>query len=309
MISVLSEGFYWLFNMSVIASIAEIVVLLFRSIKKIPRRVIVFLWIIPLIRMWVPVGIGGKYGLMTFLSRFTTKTVTVYDGPATPAFTATNTIMAANSYFPITYKVNLVGNVFAVASVIWAVVAGAMLLTFALLYFSAMREIKDSARLYGNVYESDKVTFPAVYGVFRPRIVIPRSMKESENLRYILLHEQKHIRRLDNLWRIFAFASVALHWFNPFSWIFLRCFLSDLEIACDESVLQKCGENEKKEYALALVSCAEHKTLFLSAFGGAKIRTRIERILSYRKMTVISAIAFFALIAFIAYFLLSNAFA
>ena len=133
-------------------------------------------------------------------------------------------------------------------------------------------------------------------------------MTENENLRYILLHEQKHIRRLDNLWRLFAFVSVALHWFNPFSWILLKCFLSDLEIACDESVLNNCSESEKNKYALALVSSAEHKALFISAFGGAKIRTRIERIISYKKMTLISAIAFAALIIAIAYFLLTNAY-
>jgi hypothetical protein len=47
--------------------------------------------------------------------------------------------------------------------------------------------------------------------------------------------------------------------------------------------------------------------VFASGFGGAKVRTRIERILSYRKMTAASVIAFAALLAAIAYFLLTNA--
>ena len=303
----LSEVFYWLFNMSVVASLSGTVVLLLRRIRRIPRRVTAALWAIPFIRMWIPVGIGGKYGLMTFLSRFTTKTVTVYESDLWPNFTVTNTVRAANSYYPITYKIDLVGDVFAVSSVVWAVVAGALFFAFAILYFSTMREIKSSARLYGNVCTSDKVTSPSVYGVFRPKIVVPKETAESGDMRFILLHEQTHVKRLDNLWRILAFASAALHWFNPLSWVFLKCFLSDLEIACDESVLQKCGEEEKKEYALALVSCAEHKTLFVSAFGGARIRTRVERILSYRKMTAASAIAFAAMIAALAYFLLTNA--
>ena len=171
-----------------------------------------------------------------------------------------------------------------------------------------MREIKKSKPLFENVFASEKVTSPSVYGVFRPKIVIPSDMAESRNLQFVLLHEKTHVRRLDNLWRIFAFASAALHWMNPLTWIFLKCFLSDLEVACDESVLQKCSEQEKKEYTLTLIACAEQKTLFVSAFGGAKIRTRIERILSFRKMTAVSAALSVVLIAVIAYFLLTNAY-
>lgn len=303
----LSEVFYWLFNMSIAATAAGTVVLLLRLIKRIPRRVIAALWCIPFIRMWAPVGISGKYGLMTFFSRFTTRTVTVFAHGGLPELTVTNAVMAADTYFPVTYKVNLVGEVFAVASVIWAVAAGALFSAFALLYAATVRETGNAAPLRGNVYTSAQVTSPSVYGVLRPRIIIPPEAAADDNLRYVLMHENKHIRRLDNLWRICAFASAALHWFNPFTWIFLKCFLADLELACDESVLQKCGPDEAKRYALALVAFAEHKTLFVSAFGGAKIRTRIERIVSYKKMTAFSAAASAALILAIAYFLLTNA--
>ena len=303
----MDEVFYWLFNMSIAASAAGVFVLLLRIIKKIPRRVVVILWAIPFLRMWVPVGIGGKYGLMAILSRFTTKTVTVYESRLSRSFSMTNFFMGAESYFPITYKVNILREVFSVASVVWAVVAGALFLTLVLVYVTTMREIRDATPLDGKVYVSKKVLSPAVYGIFRPRIVLPPAMVESEHLKYVLLHERKHIRRLDNLWRVLAFATAAFHWFNPLAWIFLKCFLTDLEIACDESVLQKCGEEEKREYASALVSAAEQRTLFISLFGGAKLRTRIERILSYRKITPVAAAACFTLIAAIAYFLLTNA--
>lgn len=303
----LSGVFYWLFNMSIVATLTGIVVLLLRLCKKIPRRVIAVLWVIPFIRMWVPFGIGGRYGLMTFLSKFTTKTVTVYELSPRVVITQTNIARVARTYDPITYKVDLVGDVFSVASVVWAVIAASLFLTLTFLYFFTMRELKKSKHLYDNVYASHQVTSPAVYGVFRPKIVLPASMTDHSDLEYILRHERTHIRRRDNLRRVLAFAAVALHWFNPFSWIFLKCFLADLEMACDETVLQKCNASEKKQYALALVSGAEHRTVFVSAFGGAKIRTRIEHILSYRKMTAVSAVAFSALIVAIAYFLLTNA--
>lgn len=310
----LSGVFYWLFNMSIVATLTGIVVLLLRLIKKIPRRVIAVLWVIPFIRMWVPFGIGGRYGLMTFLSKFTVKTipvpktVPVLEVNPRVVFTQTNMAQVAKTYDPITYKVDLVGDVFAVASVVWAVIAAGLFLTLTFLYFFTMRELKNSKHLYDNVYASNQVTSPAVYGIFRPKIILPAWMTGHPDLEYILRHERTHIRRLDNFRRVLAFASAALHWFNPFSWIFLKCFLSDLEVACDETVLQKCSESEKKQYALALVSGAEKRTVFISAFGGARIRTRVERILSYRKMTAVSATAFTALIAAIAYFLLTNAY-
>ena len=101
----LREIFYWLFNMSVAGALSGAVVLLLRLVKKIPRRVIAVLWAIPFLRMWIPVGIGGKFGLMTLLSRFTTKTVTVYESRLLPDFSFTNSICAADSYFPITFPI------------------------------------------------------------------------------------------------------------------------------------------------------------------------------------------------------------
>ncbi|MBR5031668.1 MAG: peptidase M56 BlaR1, partial [Clostridia bacterium] len=113
----LSELFYWLFNMSVVATLTGAVVMLLRLIKRIPRRAIAVLWAIPFLRMWIPVGIGGKYGLMSIVSKFTTRTITVYESALFRDFSLTNSVMAADSYFPITYKVDIVGRVFHVSSV------------------------------------------------------------------------------------------------------------------------------------------------------------------------------------------------
>ena len=64
----LGDIFYWLFNMSVVASLSGAVILLLRRVRRIPRRLIALLWAIPCIRMWVPFGIGGRYGLMSLLN-------------------------------------------------------------------------------------------------------------------------------------------------------------------------------------------------------------------------------------------------
>ena len=300
----LSEMFYWLFNMSISASVAGIVVLLLRRIKKLPRRLVHILWVIPFIRMWIPVGIRSKYSLMTLISKFTKKSVVLYDG--TLDFSFTNYIMAADNYFPVTYKEDMLENLFSIASVVWIIVAVALSLIFAILYVLAKSELKDASLLRDNIYVSDKITSPAAYGVFRPKIVVPKGY-ELRNLHYIVAHESAHIYRKDNLWRIIAVISASVHWFNPLIWLFLKKFLEDTELACDEQVLANCGEDEKKAYAMALVDCAESMGVFASPFGGAKIRVRIDRILSYRKLSIISIASLTAFAVAIGYVLLTNA--
>ena len=300
----LTVVFYWLVNMSITAAVSGAVVLLLRLIKKIPRRVICRLWVIPFIRMWLPFGLGSKYSLMSFLSRHAFKTVVVY----TPSkiLSGMNSMGLAESYQPFTLKSFLLERVFGVASVIWAVAALALILAFVFLYVITLRELSDAEPLYDNLYVSYKITSPAVYGIFRPKIIIPWAYRDSD-LTFVLMHEREHIKHADNLLRFIAFMTAALHWFDPFAWVFLKCFLTDLELACDERVLKKCGEEQKKEYARALLGFAESKSVFTSAFGGAKIRTRIENILSYRRMTVFSALCFALLAALTAYVLLTNA--
>ena len=302
----LQELFYWIFNMSIVAGITTGIIALIRMVKRIPRRMMAFLWLIPALRMIVPLGLSSPYSLMSMLFHITTKTVVVYQPSQDLSFSMMNMTMAANSYFPITYKTNILHDVFITASIVWIVVALSILLLLAVLYVTTLRELKDSKHLRENIYLSEKVTSPAVYGIIRPRIILPITWADRD-LDLVLLHEQTHIRRGDNLWRMLAFVIVALHWFNPVAWIFLKLLLTDLELACDEGVLVHLGEDRRKEYALSLLDSKTGTNVFASAFGGAKIRTRIENILSYRKMKWISLAAFSTLALAISYVLLTNA--
>lgn len=300
----LGEIFYWVLNMSIASLITGLIIMLIRSFKKLPRRFVLYLWIIPFLRMIIPAAISGKYNLMSVISGITTRTIPVEGGPIDMSMM--NHVMAADTYFPITYRTNLLEDIFDIASIIWAIIGIAVLLTLGYVYLITQRELKDMVKLKDNIWISDKITSPAVYGIFKSKIVIPVGY-EKEDLTYVLAHENAHIRHKDNLWRIVAFIITAFHWFNPFAWAFLKAFLSDMELACDERVLRKYGETKKKAYAAALVNSIEHKNVFVSAFGGARIRTRIENILSYKKISVFSTICFCGLFIIIAYALLTNA--
>lgn len=300
----LSEVFYWVLNTSILGSVAGLVVLALRKIKALPRFAVYVLWALPLIRLWLPFGIANEYSLLSLVSRFTTKTVVLRE--EFPPFTASNSIMGANGYFPIEYKTDLLENVFDIASVVWMILCCAALLTTVLLYFFTKSELKSAEPVRGNLYKSDKITAPSVYGIIRPKIIIPAALADGD-IDYIIRHEQVHIRRKDNLFRVAAVITACVHWFNPLSWIFLKYFFIDMELACDAKVLKNLNENQTREYARAILTCASGKAFFVSAFGGAKTTVRIENILSYKKLTVLSSCCFAALVVVIAVIMITNA--
>ena len=121
--------------MSIIGSAAGLFVLLLRLIKALPRRFINLLWAIPLLRFCIPVGLGGKYGLLSLLPRYIVKTVPVSDGASSFLEISTmNSLQAADSYFPITYKTDLLADVFGYGSIVWAVIAAALIIAMTVLW-------------------------------------------------------------------------------------------------------------------------------------------------------------------------------
>ena len=299
----LHEMFYWVFNMSITAAITGLAVMLVGRVKKIPRRIAVLLWAIPFLRMVFPFGLNSSYSLLSLLSGLTAKTVVVYEPAEGVVISALNSVMAAETYFPVTYKAGFPTHVFYVASTLWIVVAMAILLTLTVTYITTIRELKDAVHLKNNLYFSEKILSPAVYGIVKPKIILPAAWQDTE---LVILHERMHIRCGDNLWRMLAFGITAVHWFNPLSWLFLRNFLRDLELACDERVLGALPGDRRKDYALTLLESRQATTVFASAFGGAGIRTRIENILSFKKMTWFSLGVFMAMVCVMFCMLLTN---
>lgn len=297
--------FYWFLNMSIIGTLAGCVVMLLRLIKRIPRRMLIFLWIAPFLRFILPFGINSSFSIMAILPHRSFELVELTDEGS--GVSAANLVKMAESYDPIVYlrEYRTFETVFGIAFIVWLIVAAALLLYFAMIYYTTMRELKDSEKLRDNVYVSGSISSPALYGIIRPRIIMP-SLFTDKDLTYIILHEKTHIKRKDNLKRVIAILVTCLHWFNPFAWIFLRSYLKDIELACDESAIKDLDNEKRKRYAHTLLDCAGSKSVFASAFGGTAVRVRIENILSYKKLTIAGAVAFAILAAAVIYTLITN---
>ena len=301
----LGEIFYWVLNLSILGSVTGLIVLLLRRVRSLPRFLVYALWTLPLLRLLMPAGFASRYSLLSFISRYATKTVVVWEArDGFPGMTMSNTIQAAERYFPIEFKTDLLEDIFNIAGLVWIIVAAAAVLCSALLYVVTKSALKGAVHIKDNIYRSDKVLSPAVYGIIEPKIILPAGIADTD---CILLHERVHVRRRDNLWRVLAVLTACVHWFNPLVWIFLKCFFADMELACDAGVLKKLDDDERKTYASALLACSAGKTYYASAFGGAKTRLRIENILSYKKLTLVSGICFAVLFAAVAVTLITNA--
>ena len=296
----LHEFFYWLVNMSISAALCGIAVVLLRKLRCIPRRFSLLMWAIPLLRMTVPFGMRGRLTLMELAALLHSRQVEL---PETSFGTAMNHMGLADSYFPLEYPRTIIYRVFTVGGIIWLIGAAALIIAFLMIYLTTLSELKSATPAENGTFVSEKVTCPAVYGILRPRIILPVDYDAEE---LVLLHERTHLKRGDNLWRFIAFIAAAIHWFNPLTWLFLKLFLEDVELACDEAVLASCGEEKRKEYAMLLVCSAEKTDVFASAFGGAKLRLRAKSILSYKKLTLASIVTSALFICCVFYALLAN---
>ena len=99
-------------------------------------------------------------------------------------------------------------------------------------------------------------TGPAVLGVWRRRVVLPRdfdSAFDAEERRLMLRHEDVHLRRGDNAWNLLASALLVLHWFNPIAWWAWRRLRADQETSCDAAVLREEPPGALSAYAGALL--------------------------------------------------------
>jgi len=86
---------------------------------------------------------------------------------------------------------------------------------------------------------SDRIGSPAVFGVFRPVLLLPddyRERRPDDSMRHVLLHELCHIRRKDLLVHAAIGCLQILYWFQPLLWLSHRRVRHLRELCCDATV-------------------------------------------------------------------------
>lgn len=166
---------------------------------------------------------------------------------------------------------------------VWLAGFGVMTAVNGLRYFRLRRKLRTATRFRENIYVSDRVEMPFAMGIVRPRIYLPAGLREKEE-RFILAHEQFHIRRGDPVVKLLFFAAVCVHWFNPLVWAAFYLCGKDMEMSCDEAVVRKLGPDIRAEYAGALLRFAAGRPAGAPlAFGEGDVRQRILNLAAWRK--------------------------
>ncbi len=101
---------------------------------------------------------------------------------------------------------------------------------------------------------SGAVDSPMVAGLFRPCLLLPGADFGERELTFILRHELTHYRRRDLWYKLALLGANALHWFNPLVWLMRREAERDLELTCDDAVVEDRDEMERRAYSEALLS-------------------------------------------------------
>jgi hypothetical protein len=120
------------------------------------------------------------------------------------------------------------------------------------------------------VLETDELRSPAVFGLWRPAVLLPRNWREqftAGELGCVMAHELGHIRRWDLWWRWAFLLAKAAHWFNPLVWVAARCSSRDQELACDEWVTARHAFAAPELYGETLLKVAG----LLSRAGAASL--------------------------------------
>ena len=313
-------------SMTVIAEIMIVsgVVIRYFTFAKIPKKTFVFIWLLVLMRLLIPFDFPFSINIHNYsMSQRAIEPVSSqivvpnYDSPYSNAdympITTVNYYepdIAANHSVPYVFL-----NQSNVVMWIWGVGMTVIAIYFVVNHIRFLRYVSDSVPVENEllhqlmnkyqsrlkrriqIRQSQKIVSPMTYGIFSPVILIPKTLirSELEQLEYILAHEYIHIKRFDCFTKAIATVALCIYWFNPLTWVMYVLLHRDIELSCDEKVLEMFGEQARSTYALTLIDLAEQQNnlspahCYFSKHVGIKKRVNVITKMKVNKKSVVGA--------------------
>lgn len=280
---ILYRLFYTSFSMSLMLLAILPVVLILRLIfKKLPRKFTCALWGLFYLRGICPIGLTSPVCLWEDLNRrfhLLVRSIGLTTQEDTGLMSGWRRVYESDISVTVPYMVCtifwIVGFVAIVSFVFWK-------------QRNIVRKLKDAAPLFDRVYQSEKIQTPMRTWIFWRKIYLPDhlSARETKN---ILVHEQMHGKRKDDLFRMVELLISCVHWWNPFIW--LAWYLSgvDMEIACDEAVVNEIGWEQKEYYAQDIMNMKKEESgasVPFALFIENRLERRAEHIIYLEKTTI-----------------------
>lgn len=307
--------FLKLLNMSIAASWLVLAVLILRMLlQKAPKAIRCVLWGLVGVRLICPFSFESVFSLIPS-AETVPQEILFAEEPAIHSGISLlnqtiNPVLSQSLAPEAGASVNPMQIILFIVSVIWIAGMAGMFVYAGISYLSVRRKVNASvpvAETQYHTYETlhhqtsgsrsaknvlwlcDYIDSPFILGIFRPRIYLPSSIKEKQMV-HVIAHETAHLKRYDHIWKPLGFVLLAVYWFNPVMWLAYILLCRDIELACDEKVIQEMNTADKKAYSKALLSCSvpSHRiTACPLAFGEVGVRDRVKAVLQYKKPTLV----------------------
>lgn len=286
----MDDVFLKLVNLSISASWLILAVLVLRFVlKKAPKWVMPLLWGVVALRLVCLFSIESALSLIPSAETIPSEIVTETREPVlyeqATLDIVTNPTLPSAAEVPVGVSRQQAQVDFNIYSVLWLAGMAALLVHALVSAGRLKRKLATAILLRDNIYESEFVDSPFVFGVVKPNIYLPMHMDEG-TAAYVIAHEHAHLARRDHWWKVLGYLVLALHWFNPLVWVAYILFCRDIELACDEKVVKGLDGAARADYSQALLSCAAPKRAVAAcplAFGEGNIKTRVKSALHYKK--------------------------
>ena len=286
----MDDVFLKLVNLSISASWLILAVLVLRVVlKKAPKWVMPLLWGVVALRLVCLFSIESALSLIPSAETIPSEIVTETREPVlyeqATLDIVTNPTLPSAAEVPVGVSRQQAQVDFNIYSVLWLAGMAALLVHALVSAGKLKRKLATAILLRDNIYESEFVDSPFVFGVVKPNIYLPMHMDEG-TAAYVIAHEHAHLARRDHWWKVLSYLVLALHWFNPLVWVAYILFCRDIELACDEKVVKGLDGAARADYSQALLSCAAPKRAVAAcplAFGEGNIKTRVKSALHYNK--------------------------
>ncbi len=278
-------------NISISAGWLVLAVLVLRTFfRKAPKWVNVCLWGLVAIRLILPVSIESPFSLIPSAQTIP-RDIMISQGERlhqqARLDVITNPIYQMEVTADIAPTIDRLQITMTMFTILWLAGIAVLLIYTAVTYWHLRRKTSTAVILEDNIFQSEYVGSPFVLGMLKPKIYLPYNLGDTER-NHVIAHERAHIRRRDHWWKPLGFALLTLHWFNPLMWVAYILFCRDIELACDEKVIEELSNEERADYTQALVACSVTRKVIAAcplAFGEVGVKERVKSVMNYKKPT------------------------
>lgn len=273
----------WLVQNTVYLTVTALLVILARRIMrgKTSARSICILWVLPLLRFFLPAFPSSKLSLFHHIPAADTPEILM---EVIPLSSVSAELSAGKWLF-----------------FLWAAGVSILLLYFTVVYLSFRRGLSclpDAEAIEETICTAKQALCldtcirvktggktPMMAGLIHPVILLPDGYSKTEQY-HILVHELCHYKYKDMIFLWISLVIAAFQWFNPVIWLSCFLFRRDLETLCDERALRVI--EDRKAYCMLLLKTALRKNNFVAGTTGLQngkkeVDVRIRRIAAWKR--------------------------